>query len=62
MVGFQSLTHRSTRQGQYFLAHFELTSYDTFEDLWVNFSEIESKMCPQNAWVRIVFESVQNAL
>ena len=53
-VGFQSLTHRSTRQGLYFSAHFELISYDTFENLWFAFLEIESKLCPQNAWVRIV--------
>ena len=46
-----------TRQGQYFLAHFELISYDTLENLWFTFSENESKMCPQNVGVRIVLES-----
>ena len=42
------------RQGQYFSAHFKLMSYDKIENLWFTFSENRSKMCPQNAWVRIV--------
>jgi len=40
--------------GRYFPAHFELTTYDSFESMWVTFSENGSKMWPQIAWVRIV--------
>ena len=50
VVGFQSLARRSARHGQYFSAHCELLSYDTFENLWIAYSEKESKMRPQNAW------------
>ena len=42
-VEFWSLTHHWMRQGQYFLAHFELAPYSTSTTVWQPFCELCAK-------------------
>ena len=56
VVEVRSLPHRWMHQGQYFPAHFDLAPYDTPASVQNTFSRTGSKLCPQNAGIRLVPE------